>query len=79
MLAGGSELAGRPAVIDAPLGKGHVVMFSNNPMWRNNTQGSYFLLFNTMLNFDNLNVGRPPATPAGRGGRRGGDSDDDEN
>ncbi len=34
MLAGGSELANAPAVIDVPVGNGHVVMFATNPMWR---------------------------------------------
>lgn len=61
MLAGAKELAGHPSVIDVPLGKGHVVMFANNPMWRASTQGSYFLLFNAMLNFDHLDAGRPVA------------------
>jgi hypothetical protein len=65
MLAGGSELAGKPAVIDVPVGKGHVVMFANNPMWRHQTQGSFFLLFNAALNYNNLGAGRPelPARP----------------
>jgi len=58
MLAGGSELANAPAVIDVPVGQGHVVMFANNPMWRHQTQGSFFLLFNAALNYDHLNVGR---------------------
>ncbi|HXI90551.1 MAG TPA: M14 family zinc carboxypeptidase, partial [Blastocatellia bacterium] len=31
MLAGASELAGKAAVVDVPVGKGHVVMFANNP------------------------------------------------
>ena len=63
MLSGGSELAGKPAVIDVPVGKGHVVMFANNPMWRHQTQGSFFLLFNAALNYNNLGAGRaePPA------------------
>lgn len=67
MLTGGSALAGKPAVIDCPSGKGHVLMFANNPMWRSETHGSYFLLFNAMLNFQNLDAGR--TAPAGRGGR----------
>jgi hypothetical protein len=58
MLAGGRELAHRPAVVDVPRGQGHVVLFANNPMWRQQTQGSFFLLFNALLNFDNLNAGR---------------------
>jgi len=63
MLAGGRELAHRPAIIDVPVGKGHVVMFANNPMWRQQTQGSFFLLFNAMLNYDHLHVGRPAPKP----------------
>ena len=67
MLAGGNELANRPAVIDVPVGRGHVVMFATNPMWRHQTQGEFFLLFNAALNFDNLNVGRTePSRPAQR-------------
>lgn len=57
MLAGGRELANRPAVVDVPKGKGHVLLFANNPIWRNETQGSYFLLFNAMLNYDHLGLG----------------------
>ncbi len=73
MLAGGSELANAPAVIDVPVGRGHVVMFANNPMWRHQTQGSFFLIFNAALNFDSLNTERPaPAAPR----RAGSDSDD---
>ena len=58
LLDGGSEIAQRPAVIDVPVEKGHVVLFSNNPIWRGETQGSYFLVFNAILNFDNLDAGR---------------------
>jgi hypothetical protein len=58
MLAGGSELVNKPAVIDVPVGRGHVVMFATNPMWRHQTQGEFFLLFNAVLNYDNLGVGR---------------------
>jgi hypothetical protein len=58
LLDNGSELAQRAAVIDAALGQGHVVLFSNNPFWRAETKGSYFLVFNAILNFDNLSAGR---------------------
>ena len=64
MLAGGSELANRPAIVDVPVGRGHVVMFATNPMWRHQTQGEFFLLFNAALNYDNLGAGRSE----GRGG-----------
>jgi hypothetical protein len=58
LLDNGGELAQHAAVIDAPYGEGHVVLFSNNPFWRAETKGSYFLVFNAILNFDNLSAGR---------------------
>jgi hypothetical protein len=58
LLDGGDEIAQHAAVIDSPLENGHVLLFSNNPMWRGQTLGSYSLVFNVILNFDNLNAGR---------------------
>ncbi len=58
LLDGGGNIANRPVVVDAPLDKGHVVMFANDPIYRGETIGSYFLVFNVMLNWDNLNAGR---------------------
>ena len=65
MLEGGEELAGKPAVVDVPVGKGHVVFFAINPMWRQQTFGSFGLLFNAALNYRSLDTGRAaPATEA---------------
>jgi hypothetical protein len=58
LLENGKQIAQHPAVVDVPAGKGHVVLFSNNPIWRGETRGSYFLVFNAILNFDNLDAGR---------------------
>ena len=73
-LAGGQALSGRALAIDQPLGKGHVVMFALRPFWRWQTQGTYALGFNAIINWDHLDAGAAPggAAPAGRGGRRGG-------
>ena len=57
-LLGQQALVGRPIVIDAPLGKGHVVMFANRPYWRYETFGSFNLGFNAILNWDHLEAGR---------------------
>jgi len=62
VLVGGQALAGRAVVVDAPVGKGHVVMFANRPYWRWQTQGSFFLGFNTILNWNDLDAGRRAAT-----------------
>jgi hypothetical protein len=62
-LSGGEALAGRAQVVDAPLGEGHVVMFSIRPFWRWQTQGTFFLGFNTILNWNDLGAGRRPEPP----------------
>ncbi len=58
LVDGGSEIAQHAAVVDVPSGAGHIVLFSNNPIYRGETLGSYFLVLNAILNFDNLNAGR---------------------
>ena len=58
MLDGGEELQNKAAVIDVPVGNGHVLFFGINPMWRFETHGSFSLLFNAALNYDNLDAGR---------------------
>ena len=61
VLVGGQSLAGRAQVVDAPLGQGHVVMFAIRPYWRWQTQGTFFLGFNTILNWNDLDAGRAGA------------------
>jgi hypothetical protein len=54
LLAGGTELAGRAAVVDAPVGKGHVVLFGIRPLWRWQSQGSFALAINAIANWNQL-------------------------
>ena len=65
VLVGGQALSGRAQVVDAPIGQGHVVMFAIRPFWRWQTQGTFFLGFNAILNWNDLNAGR--AAPARTG------------
>ena len=58
LLQGGGDIAQRPVVVDVPVERGHVVLFANNPIWRGETIGSYGMVWNAILNFDNLNAGR---------------------
>jgi len=60
MLGGGEEIAGQAAVVDAPLGKGHVVLFGINPMWRQQTQGTFALVLNALVHGQSLSTGWPP-------------------
>jgi hypothetical protein len=64
-LAGGQALTGKAAALDHPLGKGHVVMFAVRPFWRWQTQGTYTLGFNTILNWNDLDAGK--TAPNSRG------------
>jgi hypothetical protein len=50
----GEEMAGKAAVVDVPMGKGHIVMFSIRPMWRFEPHGSFALVLNAMANWDSL-------------------------
>jgi len=63
LVEGGDEIAEHPAVVDAPSGKGHLVLFSINPVYRGETWGTYAMVLNAILNFDNLNAGRKDAAP----------------
>jgi hypothetical protein len=58
---GGGDIAQHPAVVDAPVGKGHVVLFSINPVYRGETRGTYAMVLNAIVNFDSLNAGRKDA------------------
>jgi len=58
LLDGGTEIANQAVVVDVPSQKGHYVVFANNPMYRGETLGAYSMIWNTILNFDNLGVGR---------------------
>jgi hypothetical protein len=58
LLQGGGDIAQRPVVVDVPKERGHVVLFAINPIWRGETIGSYGMVWNAILSFDNLNAGR---------------------
>jgi hypothetical protein len=48
---GEENLIGRPAILDMPVGKGHVVSFNFNPMHRDLNRGDQRLLWNAILNW----------------------------
>ncbi len=76
-LAGGAALAESPAVVDIPVGRGHVVFFAINPMWRQETHGMFMLVMNAALNFDHLQAGLHAGMPRS-GGNPSATSDDDD-
>jgi Zinc carboxypeptidase len=56
---GEENLIGRPAILDMPVGKGHVVAFNFNPMHRDLNRGDQRLLWNAILNWQAILAARP--------------------
>ncbi len=56
--------------IDSPVGKGHVVMFAIRPFWRWQTQGTYTLGFNAIMNWNDLDAGKGDARTNATAGQR---------
>jgi len=51
---GADNIKGRAAIVVVPEGKGQVVMFATNPVWRWQNLGEYRMMFNTLMNYRNL-------------------------
>ena len=69
LLDNGAEMTGRAAVVDAPVGRGHVVLFGIRPMWRYETQGSYAMVLNALANWNALDVNERAARVSADGGQ----------
>jgi len=56
---GEDNLIGRPAILDMPVGKGHVVSFNFNPIHRDLNRGDQRLVWNAILNWQTIIAGQP--------------------
>jgi hypothetical protein len=56
---GEQNLIGRPAILDMPVGKGHVVSFNFNPMHRDLNRGDQRLLWNAIMNWQAIIAEQP--------------------
>lgn len=74
LMRGADEITGRPFAIDVAggySGKGRVVLFSNNPIYRWQNHAEFNMMFNAMLNWNDLagtsaTPARTTTTPGGR-------------
>ena len=68
LMKGADEIRQRPFAIDVPggySGKGRVVLFANNPIYRWQNHGEFNMVFNTVLNWNDLAAaGRPASATA---------------
>ena len=72
LMKGADEIRERPFAVDIPggySGKGRIVLFANNPIYRWQNHGEFNMVFNTLLNWNDLaGTARStaPTTPAQR-------------
>jgi len=52
---GADEIKNRAAILRAEVGKGEIIMFATNPIWRWQNIGEFRMMFNTIMNYQNLN------------------------
>jgi hypothetical protein len=57
-LENGQLLASRAQLVDEKIGDGHVVMFAFRPYWRWQTQGTFAMGFNAIMNWNHLDAGK---------------------
>jgi hypothetical protein len=62
---GEERLIGRPAILDMPVERGHVVAFNFNPMHRDMNRGDHRLLWNAILNWEAI-LAKTPIASASR-------------
>ena len=58
------QLRNRPALVDAPVGKGRVLLYAMNPIYRWQTFGEHSLVFNGLLYWNDLDRAAGTATGA---------------
>jgi hypothetical protein len=62
LMRGANEIRNRAAIVDQPSGKGRVILFAGNPCYRWQNFGEFNMLFNTVLNFNDIKTApeKPP-------------------
>ena len=68
LMKGADEIRQRPMVVDVPggyTGRGRVILFANNPIYRWQNHGEFNMIFNALMNWNDLGTTTPaPAAAA---------------
>jgi hypothetical protein len=62
LMRGADQIRNRPAIVDVPSGRGRVLLYVTNPIYRWQNFGEHNLVFNALLFYNDLPHG-PPQTP----------------
>ena len=54
LMRGADQIKNRPAIMDVPVGEGRLLMYSTNPVYRWQNHGEFNMLFNALMNYDDL-------------------------
>jgi hypothetical protein len=54
LMRGADQVRNRPAIVDAPTGKGRVLLFSTNPIYRWQNFGEHNLVFNALMFYNDF-------------------------
>src|SRR5687767_2032923 len=63
------QIRNRPMVVDAPAGKGRVILYANNPIYRWQTFGEHAMVFNALMFWNDMAGVTGPAKPATTAGQ----------
>jgi len=75
LMVGADNLKGRAFAADIPNahnGHGRVIMFANNPVYRWQNHGEFNMVFNSIINWDDVPAPPPMTAPVNAAGGRGG-------
>jgi len=61
LMNGADQIRDRPAIVNQEVGRGRLLMFTTNPVYRWQNHGEFNMVFNALLNFDDLGVTEPEA------------------
>ena len=54
LMRGAIEIRNRPAIVDVPVGRGRVILFATNPCYRWQNHGEFNMLFNVLMNHNDM-------------------------
>jgi hypothetical protein len=59
LMRGADEIRNRPAIVDQPVGKGRVLLYATNPVYRWQNHGEFNMLFNALMNYNDIKAPEP--------------------
>ena len=59
LMRGADQIRNRPAIVDEPVGKGRVLLYATNPIYRWQNHGEFNMLFNALMNYNDIKAPEP--------------------